>query len=106
VREWNRGEAAIGEPHRFRGPGRAQFLQKEGDALVVGNEFADLKIVAGLPAQGRRAQTVQLVDPVSGVDRSVGREPATGITAPAHEAKHAALVANRELGEVAPPSFG
>ena len=106
VCERDRGEAAIGEPHRFRGPGRAQLLQKEADALVVGDELADLEVIAGFPAQGRRAQTVQLVGPASGVDGSIRCEFTTGITAPADEAQRAPLVSDREFGKVAPPAFG
>jgi hypothetical protein len=47
-RDWS--QSTVGEPHRFRSPGRAQLLQEESDAFIVGNEFADLEIVAGFPA--------------------------------------------------------
>jgi hypothetical protein len=50
MRDRDRGQSAIGEAHCLRGPSRAQFLQKEGDAFIVGNEFADPKIEAVFPA--------------------------------------------------------
>ena len=106
MRAWNRGEAAIGEPHRFRGPGRAQLLQKEGDVCIVGNEFADLEISAVFPAQGGRAQTVQQLGPTSCVDGSIWGELVTGIAAPADEADRALLVSELKLGKVAPPALG
>jgi hypothetical protein len=103
----DRGEAAIGEPHLLRGPGRGQKLQKDGDAFVVGNELADLETIAGLPAQGGRAQAVQQIGPKSRVDGSIwGELLATGISAPADKAERALLVTDLEFGEIAPPALG
>src|SRR5262249_28478263 len=76
------------------------------DSIVGGDELTDLEIVAAFPAQGRGPQEVQKGDPASGVNRPVRRELAARITAPAHEAKRATLVTDREFGEIAPPSFG
>jgi len=47
-----------------------------------------------------------MVGPVSGVEGSLRGEYTTGIAPPTHETERAALVTDRELGEVAPPSLG
>jgi hypothetical protein len=52
MRDRNGSKAAIGEAHPLRGPGRGQKLEKHADAIVGGDELADLKVVAILPAQG------------------------------------------------------
>jgi hypothetical protein len=81
-------------------------MQKEGDAVVVGNELADLEISAVFPAQGGRAQPVQQLGPASCMDGSIWGELITGITASADEADCALLVTELEFGEVAPPALG
>src|SRR5262245_43619685 len=107
MRTRDRGEAAIGETHLLRGPGLGQKLQKDGGALVVGNELADRETIAGLPAQGGGARAVQQIGPKSCVDGSIWGEPLfTGISAAADEAERALLVTELEFGEVAPPALG